>query len=134
MVEHPGRFAVRVGAMTLVDGGTHSTSNLDLAAKANCDLIIGVVPMAWDTASAPCPAERLPRRFASRQVTEEVSVAKARGARVLLFRPTAAEVRFHGLNFMRRNGWERVASMAYDSAARMLETPRFRSALGEMAA
>jgi hypothetical protein len=53
---------------------------------------------------------------------------------VLLLRPTAAEVRFHGLNFMRRNGWERIAQMAYDSSAKMLETPRFRSGLGEAAA
>jgi NTE family protein len=131
----PGFYQpVRVGPTTLVDGGTHSTTNLDLAAKANCDVIIGVAPMAWDTVSAPCPAERLPRRFATRALAEELSVAKGRGARVLLLRPTAAEVRLHGLNFMRRNGWARIAQLAYDSAARMLETPRFRAALGDMAA
>jgi NTE family protein len=131
----PGFYQpVRVGPMTLVDGGTHSTTNLDLALKANCDVIIGVVPMSWDTASAPCPAERLPRRFATRALADEMAGAKARGARVLLLRPTAAEVRLHGFNFMRRNGWERIAQLAYDSAATMLETPRFRSALDDMAA
>ena len=131
----PGFYQpVRVGSMTLVDGGTHSTTNLDLAARTNPDVIIGVVPMAWDTASAPCPVEQLPRRFAARQLASELADARVRGSQVLLFRPTRGEVRHHGLNLMRRKGWEDVARLAYDNAARMLDTPRFRNALGGEAA
>jgi len=131
----PGFYhPVRVGDMTLVDGGARSTSNLDLAAGTNPDIIIGVVPMAWDTAQAPCPAEQLPRRFAARQLAAEAAPARARGTQVLLFRPTRTEVRRHGLNLMRRRGWEDVARLAYDNAARLLETPRFRNGLSGEAA
>jgi NTE family protein len=133
----PGFYQpVRVGDMTLVDGGAHSSTNLDLATAASPspDLIIGVAPMAWDTAQAPCPAEQLPRRFAARHLASEAAAARARGAHVLLFRPNGYEVRRHGLNLMRRRGWEDVARMAYDSSARLLETPRFRDALNGEAA
>jgi NTE family protein len=131
----PGFYRpVQVGNMTLVDGGAHSTSNLDVVAKANCDLIVASVPLAWDTSAAPCGLYQLPRRFAARRLSNEVAEARSRGARVLLFRPGAPEVAMHGLNFMRRQGWEAVATMAYDAAARTLDTPRFRSALGDLAA
>jgi NTE family protein len=131
----PGFYRpVQVGAMTLVDGGAHSSSNLDLAAKDNCDVILGVVPMAYDTAAAPCVIERLPRRLAARQLSGEVATARRRGAQVLLVRPTGAEVRAQGLNFMRREGWEEIARSAYDNAARIIDTPRFRQALRSLAA
>jgi NTE family protein len=131
----PGFYRpVQVGNMTLVDGGAHSTTNLDLAGKANCDLIIASVPMAWDTSAAPCAAHQLGRRFAARRLAAEVSQARGRGSRVLLLRPTKAEITAHGLNFMRREGWEKVAAMAYDAAAATLDTPRFRQALGDLAA
>ena len=131
----PGFYRpVQVGNMTLVDGGAHSSSNLDLAGKANCDLIVASVPMAWDTSAAPCAAQQLPRRFAARRLSAEVSQARARGACVLLVRPTKAEITAHGFNFMRREGWETVATMAYDATAYTVDTPRFRHALGELAA
>src|SRR5437762_2335499 len=39
----PGVYEpIKVGRMTLVDGGARSTTNLDLATKAECDVIIGV--------------------------------------------------------------------------------------------
>jgi len=44
------------------------------------------------------------------------------------------EVRVHGVNLMRSSGWERLAVDAYDATARLLETPRFRDALGAIAA
>jgi hypothetical protein len=53
---------------------------------------------------------------------------------VLLFRPSAADLRIHGMNLMRRSGWDVVAKAAYESAARQLETDRFRSALRARAA
>ena len=63
---------VKVGRMTLVDGGARSTTDLDLAAKAGCDLGIGVAPMAYDAAdrrapsansSAACPPASWPARW-----------------------------------------------------------------------
>jgi NTE family protein len=131
----PGFYQpVRVGTMTLVDGGTHSTTNLDLAVRANCDVIIGIAPMAFDPSSAPCLLERLPRRRAARQLSNEVAEARVRGAQVLLLRPFRDEVRRHGLNLMRAYGWEEVARLAYENTARLIDTPRFRRVLDNTAA
>ena len=126
----PGLYQpVRVGRLTLVDGGMHSTTNLDLATRADCDLIVCIAPMAYDTTTPPHLLSQLMRRFPARQLAGEVSAARSRGAEVLLLRPTRAEVRRHGLNLMRTSAWGELATGAYDEAARMLDTPRFRSVL-----
>lgn len=127
----PGIYdPVRVGNMTLVDGGAWSTSNLDLAARAGCELIVGVAPMAFDTnGPLPAPLLQLVRRVPARMVVSEMAEARRRGAEVLLLRPSARELRLHGSNLMRRSGWDAVARAAYDATARTLETDRFRSVL-----
>ena len=131
----PGFYQpVKAGRRTLIDGGAHSTTNLDLAARDNCDLIIAVAPMAFDPMSAPNPVEQLVRRLATRQLAGELAVARQRGAQVLLFRPTAPELRLHGLNLMRTGGWDDITKAAYEAGARTLELPRFRRLLGELAA
>jgi NTE family protein len=131
----PGIFPpVRVGDHVLVDGGAHSTTNLDLAAKAGCDLIIGVAPMAYDPAGSPGPVIQLARRVPARALAQEAGLARRQGAQVLLLRPTAAEVRAHGINLMRGAGLDRTARDAYESTARSLATERFRRALAGLAA
>ena len=130
----PGVYQpVKVGSMTLVDGGAHSTTNLDLAAKADCDLIIGVAPMAFDTVRAPDPMRQLVRRIPARMLSGEVAQARRRGATVLLLRPSASELRVHGVNMMRSTGLDRVAHAAYESTAAALQTPRFKEALAGLA-
>ena len=131
----PGFYPpVKVGRRTLVDGGAHSTTNLDLAARDNYDLIIGVAPMAFDPMRAPNPVEQLLRSHATRKLASEVSLARRGGAQVLLLRPTAHELGIHGFNLMRSGGGEDVTKAAYEAAARALETPRSRRLLGEAAA
>lgn len=127
----PGLYPpVRVGPLTLVDGGVWSTTNLDLAAKAGCELIIGIAPMAFDTTGPlPNPLTQLVRRVPARMLVSEMDVARGRGAEVLLFRPSASELRVHGSNLMRRAGWDLVARSAYESACRTIATPRFRTLL-----
>lgn len=125
----PGLYPpVRIGDMTLVDGGVWSTTNLDVAARAGCDLVIGVVPMAYET-SGPLPGaiSQLVRQVPARMVSSEMADARKRGSEVLLIRPSANELRIHGSNLMRRSGWDRVARAAYETTARTLETDRFRS-------
>jgi NTE family protein len=131
----PGIFPpVRVGGHVLVDGGAHSTTNLDLAADAGCDLIIGVAPLAFDPTDAPGPLIQLARRVPARALAQEAGAARRRGAQVLLLRPTGPEVRAHGINLMRGAGLDRTARDAYESTARSLATDRFRRALAELAA
>jgi NTE family protein len=125
----PGVYEpVKVGRRVLVDGGARSTTNLDLAAKAECDLVIGVAPMAFDTGVPPGAIGQLVRRIPARQLSGEVAIARRRGAEVLLFRPSGAELRLHGMNFMRPSGLHDVAQAAYDATAELLGTDRFRDA------
>ncbi len=123
----------RVKGRTLVDGGVHSTSNLDLASGFGADVIVGVVPMAFDTSPRPSLVEQLARLHAHRRLERELAAARAAGAAVLLLRPTADDLdAFGGLNMMRRQGNEQVARVAYESAARQLSTPYARSVLDRL--
>ena len=131
----PGVYPpVRLGRMTLVDGGAHSSSNLDLAARFGCGLVIGSIPMAFDTIAPPGPVRQLIRRMPARSLAAEVALARRRGASVLLLRPSAAEVRLHGVDLMRPDGLDAVTLAAYESAAISLGTPRFQSVLSCRAA
>lgn len=127
----PGVYKpVRAGTATLVDGGAHSTTNLDLAADHGCDLVLCIAPMAFDTSERlPDPIHRLVRLFPARRLAGEVAYARAAGAEVLMIRPSVSDLRVQGLNMMRPSGMELVAQAAYDSTVRLLATDRFRSVL-----
>jgi NTE family protein len=126
----PGVYKpVRVGAMTLVDGGAHSTTNLDLASRAGCRLIIAVAPMAFDPSAPPDRLRQLTRRVPARALAGEARAARRRGVDVLLVRPTGAELSIHGANLMRRDAGEEIARAAYEVTARLVTTDRFRSLL-----
>jgi len=131
----PGVYEpVKVGRRTLVDGGARSTTNLDLAAKDGCDLIICVAPMAFDTGVPPGPLGQLVRRIPARQLSGETAEPRKRGAEVLLFRPSAHELRIQGANMMRSTGLLAVTQAAYDTTAEALKADRFRAAFGELPA
>jgi NTE family protein len=126
----PGFYQpVKVGKYTLVDGGVHSSTNLDLAAKFGCDLIIGIAPMAYEPVDAPDPVRQLVRLIPTRALSRETAYARRKGAEVLLIRPTAAELAVHGANLMRPTAGEEIARSAYDAAARLLDSERFRAVL-----
>ncbi len=129
----PGVYPpVRLGNRTLVDGGAHSSTNLDLAGKAACDLVIGVAPMAYEPRRTPDPVRRLTRLVWARMLSQEADSVRRRGGKVLLVRPTAWELRVHGVNALRATGTEAVAEAAYTSTARLLETELARDVLGEL--
>lgn len=131
----PGVYQpVQVGRHTLVDGGAYSTSNLDLAVRAGCKVIIGVMPLAFDTATPPGLLGQLTRRIPARALSGEVQHARRRGVDVLLIRPSARELRIHGFNLMRPTGLEHVAQAAYEETAEILRTERFQSVLARLAA
>jgi NTE family protein len=124
----PGVYPpIREAGMTLVDGGALSTTHLDLA--AGYELVLGVVPMAFDTTTPPDVRRQLMRRIPSRWVASEARTARAAGSEVLLIRPTGDEMAHHGHNALRPDNVAAIANAAYDTAARLLETPRFRDAL-----
>lgn len=122
---------MRVGRRTLVDGGIHSTTNLDLTTKISPDVIVASVPMAFDPSSPPTGLGLAVRGVAQRRLVREVMQARGAGARVLLLRPTREDLAAMGGNMMRREGNDRVCRVAYDSAARQLDTDRARDILDE---
>jgi len=125
----PGIYQpVQVGRRSLIDGGAHSTSNLDLAVQAGVERIIGVVPLAFDTALPPGPLGQLVRNIPARQLHAEMALARRRDIEVLLFRPSANEVRQHGFNLMRPHGLELIAESAYEATVKALATERFAEA------
>ena len=124
----PGIYQpVQVGRRSLVDGGVHSTSNLDLGVQAGADRIIAVVPLAFDTATPPGPLGQIVRRIPARQLSAEVALAHRKGVEVLMFRPSAAEIGVHGLNLMRPTGLEKIAESAYEATRLALKTERFEN-------
>jgi NTE family protein len=127
----PGAYPpVRYGRRELIDGGAHSTTNLDLAARDGCDVIIGVVPMAYRDEDPPGCLIRATRRLANAALAREVAVARKGGAEVILVRPSAAEVAQHGMNMMRSGDLAGVATAAYESTARLAEDARLQRVLG----
>lgn len=124
----PGVYPpVQVGRRSLIDGGTHSTSNMDLGVQYGADRIIAVVPMAFDTVEPPGPLGRLVRQIPARRLSAELALAQRKGVEVLLFRPSAAEVRSHSINMMRSTGLEKVAESAFEETLKALKNERFAS-------
>jgi NTE family protein len=126
----PGLYVPpRINGRTYVDGGVHSSTNLDVAARAGCEIIVCIAPMAYDPTSDVDPVSRATRRIAYNQLAHEVRLARSRGVEVLMFRPTGADVRVQGINLMRPSGAEIVAESAYEEARSLLRTDRYRLSL-----
>lgn len=120
---------VELGRRVLVDGGAYSSTNLDLAAAAGCRLIIGVAPLAYDAAASPECGQKLVRRVPSRRLGAEVGAARRQGCQVLLLRPSTEELRLHGYNLMRGDGWEAIAVAAREATLALLDNEGFREGL-----
>lgn len=116
---------VRAGDRILVDGGAHSTTNLDLAGMAGARRIICIAPMAYDPADPPPPHRRIARQPALRALQREVREARRRGIDVLVIRPTAADVAVAGHDMLRPEGTEPVAATAWETTrAQLARRPR----------
>lgn len=128
----PGFYSpLKAEGRTFVDGGVHSPTNLDVAARLGCEVIIAVAPMAYDPELEVPLRRRLTRRIGHRSLRNESLMARARGAEVLLVRPSDADVRVQGVNPMRASGADEIAHTAYESTCRLLAEDRFRLVLDE---
>ncbi len=130
----PGVYPpVRIGDRILVDGGVHSTTNMDLVLASKCDLVIGVAPMAFDTEDhSLLSIKKIVRRPPAITLAHELAQVRESGATVLLLRPNADEVNKHGFNMMRRAGLDSVATLAYETTLEKLRTDRFAKALAKI--
>src|SRR2546423_3660088 len=116
----PGFFTpVEIGGREYVDGGMHSTSNLDVLLDEALDLVICLNPTsslhpphAWN------PAERVAaalRRVSGRHLGSETKKLRARGTEVVLIQPTTVDHQAMGPNLMARGKRNRVIATAVET-------------------
>lgn len=103
----PGFYrSVSIGGRHYIDGGLHSTSNLDVLADAGLDLVICLTPMSSLHATAPrTVGERLAfalRQTSGRRLNEETERVRAAGTDVVLIQPTVHDLDAMGSNLMSR--------------------------------
>lgn len=126
----PGIYPpVRIGGRRMVDGGTQSVTNLDLAGHTGAAAVIALAPMAYDPSDPPGSVKAMMRvRFTS-QVSREADAVRRSGAAVLVLRPGAEELRHHRMNVLSRRGTDAVYAATYEAVARRLESTAARRIL-----
>jgi NTE family protein len=121
----PGVYApVRVADSVLVDGGTWSLTNLDLAVLGGCDTVLCIAPMSYDPARPPEARDRAVREVATRFLVHAAARLVRQGVRVINLAPGPREVAVQGMKLMRSTGLERVADVAYSETVAQLRRLR----------
>jgi NTE family protein len=103
-----------------VDGGVHSPTNADLAARSGCQLLIVSAPMSIAEGQRP-PTSGVPRLWWRRALRREVAIARRHGVAVRVFEPDAALVTALGLHPLRTQRLEEISELAYQRAVGELE-------------
>ena len=125
----PGFYrAVEVGGHSYVDGGVHSTSNLDVLADEPVDFVVALNPMSSLHISSPrTVGERLAvrmRQTAGRRLGSEAKRLRAAGKEVILIQPTVHDLDVMGGNLMSRERRHDVIETAVRTVTQHLrETP-----------
>jgi NTE family protein len=113
----PGFYRpVKIGDSEYVDGGVCSTSNLDLVAGMDLDLVVCLNPASSVAQVAPkSPADYFAaamRIGTGRRLAYEARKLRAEGTEVLLLQPSARDVGAMGPNLMARGRQARVIDEA----------------------
>ena len=113
----PGFYrAVEIGGRSYIDGGVHSTSNLDVLCYEPVDVVVALNPMSSLHVSSPrTVGERLAirmRQTAGRRLGSEAKRLRAAGKDVILIQPTVHDLDVMGGNLMSRNRRHEVIETA----------------------
>jgi NTE family protein len=135
----PGFYhPVSIGGRRYVDGGLHSTSNLDQAADGDFDLVICLNPTSSrDQHLVPGPAGRLSRMLrtnSGRRLGREARQVRASGAELVLIQPLAEDLELMGTNLMNGKRRHEVIMRAVDTVRTQIARPSMRSLLEELPA
>lgn len=131
----PGVYApVRVGNRRLIDGGMTSVANLDLAARSPSPVVVALAPMAFDPRHPPSRVHAMARARFNVQLRREGDRVRRAGKRVLLLRPTGAELEHHGFNFLSDRSNDVIERAAYEATVANLSADRVRLLLRHAAA
>ena len=113
---------VALGGTDYVDGGTHSTTNVDLVARLGFDLVVVVAPMT----AVPSALRRRPdwgKLLHSRVLAAEVGEVRATGTTVLVVQPTAADLAARHGDVLSSGQVGPVAEQAFASTVDRLRRP-----------
>lgn len=125
----PGFYrSVRIGERRYVDGGVHSTSNLDLLAGRGLDLAICLNPTSSPHARSPRTlGERIAaslRHVAGLRLADEAERVRASGTEVIVIEPTVYDLHAMGSNLMNRSRRHVVLETAVETVSDYLrESP-----------
>ncbi|MFI5121637.1 MAG: patatin-like phospholipase family protein [Vicinamibacteria bacterium] len=127
---------VEVGGRRYVDGGIHSTSNLDLLHDQELDLVICLNPTSsLHPARAWNPLERLNgflRDHSGRLLGNEAKTLRAAGTEVVLVQPLGDDLAAMGPNLMSSKDRNPVIATAQRTVAGQLASPENRELLADL--
>ena len=132
----PGFYrSVAIGDRRYVDGGVHSTSNLDVLAGAGLDLVICLNPTSSLHAAAPRTlGERLAfslRQGAGRRLGAETARVRRAGAEVVLIQPTVHDLDAMGTNLITAAAGTPSSRPRCAASPSTCATPRWGSACSD---
>ncbi|HWG94090.1 MAG TPA: patatin-like phospholipase family protein [Mycobacteriales bacterium] len=117
----PGYFApVVIDGEHYVDGGGHSPTNADVVRRDRPDLVVISSPMSA-ARGAGRTADAAVRLAVRRYLAREVRLLRRAGADVVVFQPTAEDLRAMGLNPMKLLRADRVVRTVAGSVRARLE-------------
>jgi NTE family protein len=127
----PGYFApVTLEGERYVDGGAHSTTNADLAARlgaepdaATPDLAIVVAPMSPEQVAADFSARSAMRQLARRWLAGEVAALRRHGVEVVTFQPTPEDLTAMSGSSMDPSAAPVIVEQAYTSTRARVREP-----------
>jgi NTE family protein len=133
----PGFYRpVEIGGRRYVDGGVASTSNLDVLAGLDLDLVICMNP----TSSLHAPRSRalgeraasVLRQASGRRLGNEARRVRASGTEVLLIQPSIRDLDAMGTNLMSSKRRGEVIEVAAETVGRHLRQPEVSDRLREL--
>lgn len=121
----PGRFEpVLIGGDRYVDGGVYSTTNLDLLAGEDLDLVVVSAPMGVARGVVSVAALLQGRSYMRLRLAAEARAVRRSGTPVVAFSPTADDMQVMGWNAMSGSRRQAVVARAYESASRRITAER----------
>lgn len=120
----PGFFApVRIAGIEYFDGGVHSTTNADVLAGAEVDVVVVVAPMSAAHGRA-ATLDGLWRLAVHRRIERELRALRQRGVEIVRVEPGHQALGAMGLNAMADERAERVVRAAFlETTARAQREP-----------
>ena len=129
----PGYFTpVTIDGERYVDGGVHSTTNLDLLAGEDLDLVVVSAPMGVARGNFSASAVLQGRGVMRLRLAREAAAVRRSGVPVVAFSPTPADLEVMGWNAMSGARRSEIVARARASAAERLRDPRWRERMAAL--